>query len=65
MLAVDVQPWAEVILDGKVKGHTPLQTVLSPGRHTIELRNQAASYSKRFTLTFRKGTKTKLMDAAQ
>ena len=59
-----MQPWAEVLIDGKVKGHTPLQTELSPGRHTIELRNQAANYRKRFTLTFRKGTKTKLMDGA-
>ena len=31
MLAVDVRPWAEVWVDGKKVGHTPMQVQLPPG----------------------------------
>ncbi len=63
-ITVDVQPWAEVLLDGKTVGHTPLQKVISAGRHTIHLRNPQVGYEKKFKLKFKKGTKSKLMDAA-
>ena len=39
-----VSPWAEVLVDGRVRGVTPPLTELeiSPGRHVIELRNPGA-----------------------
>jgi hypothetical protein len=40
-----VKPWAEVRVDGVVRGHSPplKQLTLPAGRHTIELRNPAAA----------------------
>ena len=42
-LVLDVSPWGEIYVDGKLHGTTPpVKTVdLPPGRHRIELRNSA------------------------
>ncbi|MGH9461243.1 MAG: DUF4388 domain-containing protein, partial [Vicinamibacteria bacterium] len=40
-LLVIVQPWAEVVIDGRVQGETPLGNIqLSAGEHTVTLSNR-------------------------
>ena len=65
VLAVDVRPWAEVWVDGKQRGHTPLQLSLQPGQHVIELRNPDMKYKKVFRKRIKKGTKLKISEAIQ
>ena len=62
-LAVDVRPWAEVWVDGKKVGHTPIQVPLTPGRHTIKLHNPELNYVKVIRKTLKKGTKLKISEA--
>jgi serine/threonine protein kinase len=64
-IAVDVRPWAEVWVDGKKIGHTPIQFPVPPGKHTIELRNPGLNYKKVFKKKIKKGTKLKISEAIQ
>ncbi|MEL6547219.1 MAG: PEGA domain-containing protein, partial [Myxococcota bacterium] len=51
-LTVGCTPWAEVTLDGKPLGNTPLRRVSVPtGAHTLELRHPPSGRSKRLELT--------------
>jgi hypothetical protein len=37
-LSIKVKPWAEVVVDGKAVGRTPIKALaLSPGPHTVVL----------------------------
>lgn len=38
-LRVFISPWAEVIVDGKNLGQTPVRTKLSVGRHRVQIKN--------------------------
>jgi serine/threonine-protein kinase len=40
-LKIVILPWAEVWIDGKPMGQTPLRTTLSAGPHRIRLKNDA------------------------
>jgi serine/threonine-protein kinase len=64
-VAVDVRPWAEVWVDGKKIGHTPIQFPVPPGKHTIELRNPELNFKKVFRKKIKKGTKLKISEAIQ
>jgi serine/threonine protein kinase len=65
LLAVDVRPWAEVWVDGKKVGHTPMQVQLPPGPHKVELKNPDIKFSKTYRFKARKGKKTKISLAIQ
>jgi serine/threonine protein kinase len=65
LLAVDVRPWAEVWVDGKKVGHTPLQVQLPPGMRRIELKNPDLKYVKTFRRRAKNGTKIKISEAIQ
>jgi hypothetical protein len=42
LLRLNVVPWAEVEVDGEVKGTTPMAPIeLAPGSHTVVLRHPA------------------------
>jgi hypothetical protein len=44
LLTVDTQPWTRVVVDGQVRGTTPLWKIrLLPGAHTISFSNEDAS----------------------
>jgi eukaryotic-like serine/threonine-protein kinase len=61
-LAFRVTPYADVFLDGKNLGLTPLEPVaLYPGRHSVKLEN--AQLRKRLlrTVTIRPGRRTTLV----
>jgi serine/threonine protein kinase len=45
-LAINVEPWARVSVDGKAKGTTPVRLVLPPGEHRLELRNTDAGLAR-------------------
>jgi hypothetical protein len=46
-LVVDVDPWADVYVQGKKLGTTPLQpTLLDEGTYTLELRNPVQQTSR-------------------
>jgi eukaryotic-like serine/threonine-protein kinase len=65
LLAVDVRPWAEIWIDGKKVGHTPMQVQLPPGPHKVELKNPDIKFSKIYKIKARKGKKTKISLAIQ
>ena len=61
MLVVDVRPgWAEVWIDGKKIGHTPMQVALAPGPHAVVLKNAQFKFEKSFKIQARKGKKIKI-----
>ncbi|MBK8479915.1 MAG: serine/threonine protein kinase [Proteobacteria bacterium] len=63
ILASDVRPgWAEVFVDDKSVGHTPLQVTIEAGRHVIELKNQQFGFHAVYRINARPGTKTKITD---
>ncbi len=45
-LRVNVIPWAEVILDGRSLGHTPIDHTIRPGTHRLELYNSDLAQRK-------------------
>lgn len=62
-LASDVRPgWAEVFVDGKSVGHTPLQVAIEPGRHVVELKNEQFGFHAVYRINARARTKTKITD---
>jgi serine/threonine protein kinase len=60
LLAVDVRPWAEVHLNGKKLGHTPMQVPLPPGRYTVLLKNEQMKFAKTFKFSAARGRKYKI-----
>lgn len=64
VLVVDVRPaWAEVYVDGTKMGHTPLQTVLEPGRRKVVLRNEELKFNRLYTVRAVAGKKVKISDS--
>jgi eukaryotic-like serine/threonine-protein kinase len=60
-LTVRVRPWAEVFVDGDLKGQTPLEPILlSPGPHSIILINQPMNERRHFTVTVSAGQQQNL-----
>jgi serine/threonine protein kinase len=55
ILHVTVQPWAEVIVDGKLKGPTPQTVRLSPGPHKLLLRNREVGKHETVPVTIQSG----------
>ena len=49
-IKVNVLPWAEVRLDGRAVGRTPLELSVAAGRHTLELRNPDTGRTSRRAL---------------
>ena len=49
-LLLNATPWAEVIIDGKDHGPTPLSTAISPGVHTVVLVSQQFHKSETLSL---------------
>jgi serine/threonine-protein kinase len=51
-LQITADPWAQVFLDGKRVGQTPLQLKITAGKHKVKLKNTAtgATKSHRFNL---------------
>ena len=63
LISVDVRPaWAEVWVDGKLVGPTPLQRAIPPGRHTIELKNEKYGFRRIYRLRFKNGQNVKIRD---
>jgi len=63
ILASDVRPgWAEVFVDDKSVGHTPLQVAIEPGRHVVELKNEQFGFHAVYRINARPRTKTKITD---
>jgi serine/threonine protein kinase len=49
-------PWSQVLIDGRHRGHTPLQgLLLRPGRHVLRLVNSERGLSREIPLTVRAG----------
>lgn len=51
ILKVNVLPYASVIVDGKLKGHTPLTVKLLPGRHTVVLKHPQTGRTSKHGVT--------------
>jgi hypothetical protein len=61
ILVVDVRPtWAEVWINGKRVGTTPMQIAVPAGKHTVELKNEKMGYQAKKSITAVKGKKIKL-----
>ncbi len=54
-VVIIVKPWAEVIIDGKSEGQTPVTKKLSAGRHKIRLRNSELDKDTTVPLKVRAG----------
>jgi serine/threonine-protein kinase len=55
-LQVVVLPWADVSVDGKSIGTTPIPSMqLSPGNHTVTMRNSELGASRTVTVTIKPG----------
>jgi serine/threonine-protein kinase len=54
-LAVEVSPWADVFVDGKKLGRTPLKKPLKPGTYTVTLQNSELKRAAQKTVTVKKG----------
>jgi serine/threonine protein kinase len=65
LIAADVRPWAEVWVDGKKIGHTPIQVQVPPGLHKVELRNPDLKFAKTFPVKAAKGKKVKILQTLQ
>ncbi len=66
-LSINVRPWAEVVIDGKAAGFTPLHRLpLSAGTHSVVIRNPKLGKDKSFTVKIReKKVKTLSFDLTQ
>ena len=62
VLTVDVRPWAEVHVNGKKVGYTPLERQVPPGKYVIGLKNPDQKYEKTFPIHVKKGKKIKIAD---
>lgn len=54
-IKVNVLPWAEVRLDGRAVGRTPLELSVGAGRHTLELHNPDTGRTSRRALAVAAG----------
>jgi hypothetical protein len=54
-LRINVDPWAEVIVDGKIVGNVPRQVNLRSGTHRLTLRNPDLRLEKTMTLKLAAG----------
>jgi serine/threonine protein kinase len=60
-LVVSVSPWADVSVDGRPAGTTPLAPIsLSPGPHSVVLRNSELGASRSMSVTIKPGKPTSL-----
>ena len=55
LLSINSIPWANVFVDGELKGATPLETSVAAGRHEIVLRSKSGKVIKEFTTEVRAG----------
>ncbi|MCK5798172.1 MAG: PEGA domain-containing protein [Deltaproteobacteria bacterium] len=63
MIVVDVRPaWAEVWVDGKMLGPTPILRPIKPGRHRVDLRNPKMKFHVYYRLKVKAGDKIKIAD---
>ncbi len=52
VLAINVEPWAEVRVNGKARGATPLRVLLPEGEHQVQLSNKSrADLRRRMRIT--------------
>ncbi len=60
-LSVNVHPWAEVVIDGRSWGTTPIiRRALRPGRHVLVLRNPARGVEQRRVVNIRGGEESRV-----
>lgn len=60
-LRVRVNPWAQVFVDGELRGTSPLPEMkLSPGAHSVILVNSERSFRRHYTVEIRRGEQTRL-----
>jgi serine/threonine protein kinase len=66
-LSINVRPWAEVVIDGKTAGYTPLiRKPLPAGKHSVVIRNPELGKDKSFVVKIRdKKVKTLTFDFTQ
>ncbi len=50
VLAVNLEPWAEVSVDGARRGTTPLRLLLPEGEHRVVLRNAERGHERRLSV---------------
>jgi len=63
ILVADVRPgWAEVWVDGKRIGATPIHIAIPPGKHVVELKNSKLNFAKRYSIKSVLGKKVKISD---
>jgi eukaryotic-like serine/threonine-protein kinase len=60
VLAINLEPWAEVVVDGKGRGTTPLRLVLPAGVHRVELVNREKSLDRVLSVEIRGGATSRL-----
>ena len=58
---VQVKGWADVYVDGRASGQTPLTLELSAGSHTIRVQNPETGYEAQKTVDVVSGQLTKVM----
>lgn len=61
-LAIRVEPWARVSIDGKEYGDTPVITRLAAGRHSVRLWNKDLSKSERLIVDLVPGAEPRRID---
>ena len=59
-LAVNVEPWATVLVNGKKKGTTPLMMLLPEGEHRVTLTNTSAGKSRKVTVAIKAKKKVRI-----
>ncbi len=59
-LVVQVVPWANVFIDGRNVGVTPLNQELAPGKHRVKLVNEELHKEERMTVTIGSGEESVL-----
>ncbi len=63
LIVVDVRPaWAEVWVNGKLLGPTPIMRPIQPGRCRVDLRNPKLRFHVFYRLTIKEGDKIKIAD---
>jgi serine/threonine protein kinase len=63
LIVVDVRPaWAEVWVNGKMIGPTPIMRPIQPGRYRVDLRNPKLRFHVFYKLKIKAGDKIKIAD---
>jgi len=57
---VNVLPWANVYVDGRLRGPTPLEVELSAGRHTVMLENPDLGRQRKQRVVVKSGKQTRI-----